>query len=248
MIEINLVPDVKQELIHSQRIRSTVITGAILIGLISISIVALLAFYIFAIQTARDVIANNQITSGSDKLLNIDDPSKKDDLSKTLTIQNQLTKITDLNSNKKIDSRIFDLLKAVIPPAPNNVKFSDLTIDSTANRITINGQASNSYAALEVFKKTLAGAKVNYIGSDGKPQSIVLASDISTSNTSYGEDSSGFKVLRFTISFIYAQELFSPLSKNVSVVITNKGNATDSYLGVPTSFFADRPADIKEVK
>ncbi len=238
MIEINLVPDVKQELIHAQRIRSTVITGAILIGLISISIVALLAFYIFAIQGARDVFVNGQIDSGSKQL------AKNDDLSKTLTIQNQLTKITDLNNDKKIDSRIFDVLKAIIPPAPNDVKFSDLTIDSTANRITINGQASNSYAALEVFKKTLAGANVKFTGNTG----LVLASDISTSNTSYGEDSSGLKVLRFTVSFIYTPELFSPSSKDVSIVITNKGNATDSYLGVPTSLFDDRATDIKEVK
>ena len=238
MIEINLVPDVKQELIHAQRIRSTVITVAILIGLISISIVALLAFYIFAIQAARGAIYDGQIDSGSKQL------GKIEDLSKTLTIQNQLTKITKLNISKKIDSRIFDVLKAIIPPAPNDVKFSDLTIDSTVNRITINGQAANSYAALEVFKKTLEGAKVKFTGEDG----LTLASGISTSNISYGEDSSGFKVLRFTISFLYAPELFSPLSKDVSVVITNGGNVTDSYLGIPRSIFADRPADIKEVK
>ena len=61
MIEINLVPDIKQELIKAQRVRSTVITGAILVGLISISIVAILAFYIFAVQTTRGFIADNAI-------------------------------------------------------------------------------------------------------------------------------------------------------------------------------------------
>ena len=238
MIEINLVPDIKQELIKAQRVRSTVITGAIMIGLISISIVIILVFYIFAIQTTRGLLADNAIKSGSEKL------AKVADLSKTLTIQNQLTKISDLNSKKKIDSRIFDLLNVIIPPAPNDVKISDLTIDSSANLITINGQAKNSYAAVEVFKKTIEGAKVKYNDIDNKPQEVTLASNLSISNTSYGEDSSGLKVLRFTINFEYAPELFAPEIRNVSVVVTTKGNATDSYLGVPKSFFTDRATDL----
>lgn len=242
MIEINLVPNVKQELIKAQQVRTKVITGAIFVGLVSIAIVVLLAFYIFAVQTTRGIFADSSIKSGSEEL------AKNEDLSKTLTIQNQLTKISSLNSNKKIDSRIFDLLNAIIPPAPNNVQISDLTIESSTNTITINGQASNSYAAVEVFKKTIEGAKVKYNNSSDtsidKPTEVTLASSISTSNTSYGEDSSGAKVLRFTISFAYVQELFSPASKNVSVVITTKGNATDSYLGVPTSIFTDRAIDI----
>jgi hypothetical protein len=94
-----------------------------------------------------------------------------------------------------------------------------------------------------VFKKTLEGADVKFTDSDNKSQSVTLASSISTSNTSYGEDSTGVKVLRFTLSFVYAQELFSPTSKNVSIVITTNGDATDSYLGVP-NIFADRATDL----
>ncbi len=235
MIEINLVPDVKQELINAERVRSTVITFAILIGAISVSIVVLLAIYIFAIQTARGFIADKSITDDSKTLASVAD------LSKTLTIQNQLTKISDLNGNKKVDSRIFDLLNVIIPPPPNDVKLSDLSIDSSAKTITINGQATNSYAAVEVFKKTIEGAKIKF----DTDQELSLASNISISNTSYGEDSSGTKVLRFTISFEYAPELFSSTIKKVSIVVTTKGNATDSYLSVPKSFFTDPATDIK---
>ena len=38
MIEINLVPNVKQELIKAQRVRSKVIVGAIFIGAASIAV------------------------------------------------------------------------------------------------------------------------------------------------------------------------------------------------------------------
>lgn len=240
MIEINLVPDVKQELIKAQRVRSTVVAFSIAIGLISMAIVAMLAVYVFTVQAVRSTIADNSIKSGSDQL------SSVEDLSKTLTIQNQLTKISALNSDKKIDSRIFDLLNAIIPPAPNNVQISDMAVDSDLETITINGQAANSYAAVEVFKKTVEGAQVKYTDDNGDSQSVLLATNISTSNTSYGEDSSGAKVLRFTLSFTYAPELFSPSSKNVSVVITTNGDATDSYLGVPKSIFTDRATDLTE--
>lgn len=238
MIEINLVPDVKQELIKAQRIRARVIVGAILIGGASIAIVLVLAFYVFGVQTARNFIADGQIKSKSDTL------AKVSDLSKMLTIQNQLSKISNLNSNKNIDSRLFDVLSIIDPPAPNNIQISDLTVDSSSNLITINGQAANSYAAVDVFKKTIQGAQIKYTDQNSKTQKEALASSISLTNTSYGEDPSGTKVLRFTLSFVYPQELFSPKSSNVSVVIMTNGNATDSYLGVPSSLFAVRAKDL----
>jgi Tfp pilus assembly protein PilN len=238
MIEINLVPDVKQELIKAQRIRSMVIAASILIGSISVAVVALLAMYVFTVQAVRSGIADGKIKDGSAKLASVED------LSKTLTIQNQLTKISDLNSKKNIDSRIFDMLTAIIPPSPNDIQISDLTIDSSAGLITIDGQAPNSYAAVEVFRKTIDGAKVKYTDDNKTQQELTLASSVSISNTSYGEDSSGTKVYRFTLSFVYAPELFSLSSKGATVVVANEGNVTDSYLGVPKSVFADRAKDL----
>lgn len=238
MIEINLIPAVKQELIKVQRIRATVISFSILIGLAAVAVVTLLALYVFAVQTVRGVVADEAIKKGGQQLAGVED------LSKTLTIQNQLTKISGEHSDKKIDSRIFDVLLAIIPPVPNDIQISDLAVDSTAGTITMQGQAANSYAAAEIFRKTIEGAKVKYT-SDTGDQAVALASNVSTGDTSYGEDASGAKVLRFTLSFTYAKELFAPSSKNATVVIATQGNVTDSYLGVPKSIFVDRAADLK---
>jgi len=240
MIEINLVPDIKQELIKAQKIRSKVILFSILIGIVSVGIVTVLAIGVFIVQPVRSTINDNAIKQGSEEL------SSVEDLSKTLTIQNQLTKISNLNADKKIDSRIFAILSAIIPPSPNNIKVSNLTIDSDAGNITIQGQASNSYAAVEVFKKTIEGAKIKYTDENDDQQEVILASNISTSDMSYGEDTSGAKVLRFSISFDYADETFSPGSSNLSFIITTDGNATDSYIGVPKSIFVDRAKDLTE--
>lgn len=239
MIEINLVPDVKQELIKAQRVRATVISFSILIGFATAGIVTLLAVYVFGFQTIRGGIADGAIKDEAAKL------SSVEDLSKTLTIQNQLTKISDMHTNKKIDSRIFDVLNAIIPPAPNDVTISTLSLDSEAGTISIEGQAANSYAAVEVFKKTIEGAKVQF-KVDDTDQEVVLASNVSTGDTSYGEDSSGAKVLRFTMVFNYAPELFAFTSRDLKVIISTNGNATDSYIGVPKSIFVERASDIDE--
>ena len=241
MIEINLIPDIKQELLKAQRVRSNVIAASILAGLVSISIVVLLSIYVFAVQTVRGSLADDSIDKGSNQLIGVED------LSKTLTIQNQLSKISALNDSKNIDSRIFDVLAAIVPPAPNDIQISSLSTDSVSSTVTIEGQAANSYAAVEIFKKTIEGAQIKFQDSTGEDQEpVTLASSVNTSDTSYGEDSSGVKVLRFKLSFIYAPELFSPLSKNVSIVIIVNGNVTDSFLGVPNSIFTDRATDITE--
>lgn len=241
MIEINLVPDVKQELIKAQRTRSTVIAGAVFVGIASVATVVVLAMYVFGVQALREKLADDAITKGINTLKNVDD------LPKTLTIQNQLTKISALTADKTINSRIFDVLRAIIPPAPNDVQISSLTIDSETGSISMEGQAVNSFAALETFKKTIESAKINYKDASKKAQTPVdLASDISTSNTSYGESSTGAKVLRFSLSFLYAPELFSIENSDIAIFISVNGNVTDSYLGIPKSIFAEKATDITE--
>lgn len=238
MIEINLIPDVKRELLKAQSIKTKVIFGSVILGSVSVAVVAILAIYVFAFQNVRIINAEAKINSSMLEL------NKTEDLSKILTIQNQLTKISALNDSKKIESRIFDVLKAIIPPAPNDVKLSSLVIDSDAGTVKMEGQALNSYAAVEVFRKTIEGASIRYTDSAGEVHNKQLASNIDTISTSYGQNSDGNKVLRFNVSFVYAPELLSPSSSDVTVLIMVNGNATDSYMGVPTSIFVDPATDL----
>lgn len=244
MIEINLIPNVKLELIKAQKTRSKVIAMSIFAGVVSLSIVAALLAYIFMVQSIRGLLADNEIKSGSAKL------AKFEDLDKVLTIQNQLTKISSLNDSKKIDSRIFDILQVIIPRESAGsvtplIQISTISIDPESKSITIDGQTGQGYSAVEIFKKTIDGARVKFDGSDTE-KPLKFATDISTSDTSYGEDSSGKKVLRFTMSFQYAEEVFAYSSKNASVYVVLNGNVTDSYLGVPKSIFTVRATDLKE--
>jgi len=117
MIEINLIPDVKQELLKAERSRAMVISGAIITCIVAGGIVALLAVYVYGFQGARNLFADNAIKSGSEEL------AKVEDLSKMLTVQNQIKQINELDKTKTVDSRLFDVLSAVIPPAPTKCLF-----------------------------------------------------------------------------------------------------------------------------
>lgn len=239
MIEINLVPDVKQELIKAQRVRAGVISMAILVGIIAAGVVVVLAIWVFAVQTARNVITDNSIKSESEKL------SKVEDISNTLTIQNQLSKLSAMHDSKHIDSRLFDILTTINPPEPNNIAITKLTLDSETSSVTVEGQAVNGYPALEVFKKTIAATKFEY-SRDGESQSVPLATEISDSERSYGENASGIKVLRFTLVFGYSEELFSRTAENAIIVAPGRTNVTDSFVGVPKSLFTQRAADTED--
>jgi Tfp pilus assembly protein PilN len=249
MIELNLIPDVKQELLKAQRARAIVISGSIITSIVAVGIVVLLAVYIYGIQAGRDWYLSDQITKKDEEL------SKVSDLSEILTIQNQLTMLSELNGNKKIDSRIFDMIAAVIPPEPNSVQFSLVRIESgsgssedelegNAPTIRLEGQ-TRAYDSMEIFKKTLDSAIVQY-QEDGELKSVKLAENISTSDISFGENENGDRVVRFALTFEYPEQLFSPQYEAINFKLSVNGNVTDSYLGVPKELFTDRANDVKE--
>jgi Tfp pilus assembly protein PilN len=229
MIEINLIPDVKQELISAQRTRAFVVTTSILTGIAALAIVALLAVYVFVVQQVRDDIANNSIETSSAAL------AEKEDLSKILTIQNQLAQIEALSETKKIDSRIFDVLASVLPPEPNEVQVSSLALDAETSTMVIEGQTP-TFDTLEVFKKTIDGAVLTYPLDD---EEVIekLAESITVSDVSYGENTNGQRVLQFTISFVFPPSLFAANVPNYEIRLTNAGDVTDSFLGIPRSIF-----------
>ncbi|MFZ2544514.1 MAG: hypothetical protein WAW80_00890 [Candidatus Saccharimonadales bacterium] len=236
MIEINLIPDVKQDLIGARKIRNLVVSGSIVAGLVFLGIVVLMAFYLFGVQTFRSTQADNAITEKSDKLKQVPD------LGNMLTIQNQLTNISKLHDEKNINSRIFEILTTINPVKPNQVSFSLVRIDAENHNIHIDGQASNGFVAADVFKKTIQATTFNY-ENEGKSENDTLAKTASLSDLSYGEDSTGVRVIRFSIDFEYSDKLFATSSKNVVIVRPGRQNATDSFKHVPEGLFTSRADD-----
>jgi hypothetical protein len=239
MIEINLVPDVKQELIRARHLRTSVASMSILAGIVAAGIVVVMALYVFGGQTLRSSLADNAIKSEQAKLL------KVDGLANALTIQQQLSKLAELSGDRQLNSRVFDVISVIVPPEPNSVAISKTAVDTANKTITIDAQADSGFATLEVFKKTIEATNFEYLRDDELTK-VPLARDIVDSNRSYGEDASGKKVLRFTISFTDPDELFARSITDANIVGPGRTNATDSFIGVPESLFTSRAADSKD--
>lgn len=231
MIEINLLPNVKRELLKTRAMRNRVISISFLVGGASIAAVVVLAL-IFGSQIAAEAVQNGVIKDRNDKLMAVED------LNKVVTIQHQLTKINEQHSGKKLNSRIFDVVTAVNPVAPNNVSFSDIKVNPGSKTITLEGSAVNGYSALETLKKTILNTKVQTTNGD-KSSEVSLTKEIKDGDTSFGENSEGKKVLQFSFSFEYAEELLAPANNGTVSVLTPTGkvDVTDSRQGIPDSLF-----------
>ena len=231
MIEINLLPNVKRELLKTRVMRNRVISISFLVGGASIAAVVVLAL-ILGSQIAAEAVQNGVIKDRNDKLMAVED------LNKVVTIQHQLTKINEQHSGKKLNSRIFDVVTAVNPVAPNNVSFSDIKVNPGSKTITLEGGAVNGYSALETLKKTILNTKVQTTDGD-KSSEVSLTKEIKDGDTSFGENSEGKKVLQFSFSFEYAEELLAPANNGTVSVLTPTGkvDVTDSRQGIPDSLF-----------
>lgn len=231
MIEINLLPNVKRELLKTRAMRNRVISISFLVGGASIAAVVVLAL-ILGSQIAAEAVQGGVIKDRNDKLMAVED------LNKVVTIQHQLTKINEQHSGKKINSRIFDVVTAVNPVAPNNVSFSDIKVNPGSKTITLEGSAVNGYSALETLKKTILNTKVQTTDGD-KSSEVSLTKEIKDGDTSFGENSEGKKVLQFSFSFEYAEELLAPANNGTVSVLTPTGkvDVTDSRQGIPDSLF-----------
>ncbi|MBM3210102.1 hypothetical protein FJZ39_02075 [Candidatus Saccharibacteria bacterium] len=232
MIEINLVPDVKQELLRAQRQRNVVSSLAILLGIGTIALVIVLAVTWFGAERYGDYL-DARIEEESKELLAVED------LNKTVTIQSQLSTIATLHSETRSNAQFVDVLAVVNPSEPNNIKVSESTMNPADKTITITGTASNGYQALEALKKTILNTKIQYSSDEGT-QTVPLTNNVyDLAEKTFGEDNQGQRVLQFTVTFEYADELTRADLDNLKVISPEgERDVTDSRQRVPESLFS----------
>ncbi|MBI3494567.1 hypothetical protein HY004_01095 [Candidatus Saccharibacteria bacterium] len=240
MIELNLLPDIKQEFVHAKRQKRLVIVFMILISLGSIAVVVLLGLYAYAAQPVRQNFADGDIKKLSKEL------EDKKNLVRDLTIQNQITTINELHAGKAVYGRLFDYLKTLNPEQPNNVSISKVTATTVDGKGAILLEASaKDYQAVAVFKDTLQNAMVQYkdpeTGETVKARLFIEPPVIS--DTGIGQDSKGNQVASFKAALIYEPNAFAWTVHNPKVTVPNK-KTNQSASNVP--LFADAPVKTAE--
>ena len=159
--EINLVPEVKHQMIRAQRMRNMVLFICIVVSAVAIGAVLIL----FGIKSGQDIALGNvdkrlETMSGT-----LNSYSELEDLVK---IQDQLGRISDIVDRKTVLSRVFGAMGAMLPQGDDEVTLSELRVNLETNLITIEGQADAreepliDYRVLESFKKGVALTMFDY--------------------------------------------------------------------------------------
>ena len=169
MISLNLLPDVKKDLLRVRRERNLVVSISVVVVGASIGVLLLLSGTL-GVLVATKALMENGIKNDEQT---IKQAQKKKQLDKYITVQNQLKQIGKLKSDQQVYSRLMDYLTQLNPAAPNNVQISSATIEapagssgstsssSSSSAMTIEGKTTN-FSALDVYKNTLSKAQLSY--------------------------------------------------------------------------------------
>lgn len=258
MIEINLLPDIKQEVLVARQTRDRVATWSIIISVAAASLVLILLMITMVVQA---LIIKSQANTIEEDFKKIE---RYNGVTSLLTIQNQLKNIDEMHSKKAVSSRIFILLNQLTSVNKLRFKASKIEYNPHNKKIIIEGStdADESYAELERLIKTLDDVEVAFIdvlrfaeiGDKAKTpeeatkeleeelensgyENLVEEKVSLLSDPSFGENADGKKVLTFKIGLELNEKFFLSAEKNMSVKGISYQDVTDSYLSVPNSLF-----------
>ena len=158
--EINLVPDIKYEMIKALKLRNFIFFLCIAVAAGAIGAVAILG----GIVGGQSIALSNRdetLKLASSKI------NSYDDLNDFLTIQNQLGKLSTISENKKVLSRTFDILSSLIPVGEDTITISELNIDLANNAWSFDAQANAGgdgidYRVLNAFEKSMEYLRYDY--------------------------------------------------------------------------------------
>jgi Tfp pilus assembly protein PilN len=168
MIQFNLLPDVKQEYIKTQRLKRLVIGVSMALSALVVVVFMALIFTVYVVQKGSINNINHEIQTSSNTL------KSTPNLTTILTVQSQLTSLSSLDSQSPAASRLFGYLSQLVP---TSATISDLQIDFTQNTMTITGNAP-SLAVVNNFVDNLKYTAYTISGETGSHSafsSVILA-------------------------------------------------------------------------
>ncbi len=161
MIQFNLLPDIKLQYIKAQRSKHMVVVSAVVVASAALALLILLFLGVNVLQKKHLSDLSRDIKQDSSTL------TKKPDINKILTIQNQLKSLPELHNQNPVVSRLPGYITAV---TPDQVSITTLNIDFVQKTLNIEGQADslqtiNKFVDTLKFTKYTVGADTNQVNS-----------------------------------------------------------------------------------
>lgn len=237
VMEINLIPDVKMNLVRAQVVRSRVTTIAILSTVAMGVLVFIVALIAFGLQGV--------LIDSADKKINAEFQTFRDynGAKQIISIQNQLSKIDSLHQSKPMTSRLFNLMVSINDGSGDSVQISRLDFDNSTKTISIEGQSRDGYLGAEKFQKAIYNTRLAYTVNEGDAQaeeSVPLTDKVVILEAaSYRQDVTGAEVLIFNIGFS-VDDLMFDYSTDVKLIGPGRKDVTDSTLAIPKEIFVPR--------
>ena len=161
--EINLVPDIKNEMIKTLKLRNYIFFACIVVAAVSVGMVLIFGLIMGGQRIAVES-KKSTLETLSDKL------NSYTDLNDFLTIKDQLGNIDSLTSDKKVLSRTFNILSAILPTGADTITVSELSVDLTGDQpaFSLEAQANAGkepfidYNVLDSFKKSMQYMRYDY--------------------------------------------------------------------------------------
>ena len=161
--EINLVPDIKDEMIKALKLRNLIFFLCLVVAIGSVCVTLVFGLIAGGQQVAMES-KKNTIEHMSDKI------NSYGDLNDFLTIKDQLGSISSLTNNKKVLSRTFNILTTLLPTGTDTITISELEVDlgSEQTSFTFDAQANSGsepsidYNVLDAFKKSMQYMRYDY--------------------------------------------------------------------------------------
>ena len=213
MIQLNLLPDIKKEFINAQKTRALVMSTSIVVTLVAVGLGILLFVYVTFLQQLQITLATNDIKNKEQQLKSVSD------LSKYLTVQNQLAALPELHASKGIYSRLLSFLPVLNPNSPNNVVLSQLQVTTTDKLVSFTGKTA-SFESLNVFVDTLSNAEVVYKDSSNQDQKSKMFQNVFVQSSAI-DKTKGKSDVSFTVRAGYQDVVFDARNIGMSASVPN---------------------------
>ncbi|HJQ09138.1 MAG TPA: hypothetical protein VJ836_06685 [Candidatus Saccharimonadales bacterium] len=218
MIQFNLLPDIKIQYLRARRQKHMVLLTSCVVIIASVAVLVILIGVVFGLQKKNISDLNTDIKDRSGEL------QSTPDLTKILTVQNQLKSLPGLHDAKPVATKLFEYVTSTTPAAASIAR---INVDFAQSKITVSGAADN-LTTVNTFADTLKFTTYQVPKDPSKDRnafsSVVL--------TSFGRDSKGAS---YTLTFNFDKTIFSGIEE-VKLTVPKK-ITTRSEIEQPSALF-----------